>query len=196
MSNRLQLLLAADFNDLSEPLQEEVYYEFYDLVYGQIMYVLRDHTAVEDIIQESFIKVITNKPTFENENKLKAWLRVVSKNTTMNYLRKNKKYRNQVDVDRVFISEEELVVSSTNVEHQVESKMMEESIVFYLEQLKPEYRQLIEFRWKHGLTYKEIADLLDTREDIVKQRLFRARESVKKMLYREWGVMDEQRKIR
>lgn len=195
MSNRLQLLLAADFNDLSEPLQEEVYYEFYDLVYGQIMYVLRDHTAVEDIIQESFIKVITNKPTFENENKLKAWLRVVSKNTTMNYLRKNKKYRNQVDVDRVFISEEELVVSSTNVEHQVESKMMEESIVFYLEQLKPEYRQLIEFRWKHGLTYKEIADLLDTREDIVKQRLFRARESVKKMLYREWGVMDEQRKI-
>lgn len=195
MSNRLQLLLAADFNDLSEPLQEEVYYEFYDLVYGQIMYVLRDHTAVEDIIQESFIKVITNKPNFENENKLKAWLRVVSKNTTMNYLRKNKKYRNQVDVDRVFISEEELVVSSTNVEHQVESKMMEESIVFYLEQLKPEYRQLIEFRWKHGLTYKEIAELLDTREDIVKQRLFRARESVKKMLYREWGVMDEQRKI-
>ncbi|WP_422656729.1 RNA polymerase sigma factor [Paenibacillus sp. EC2-1] len=195
MSNRLQLLLAADFNDLSEPLQEEVYYEFYDLVYGQIMYVLRDHTAVEDIIQESFIKVITNKPTFENENKLKAWLRVVSKNTTMNYLRKNKKYRNQVDVDGVFISEEELVVSSTNIEHQVESKMMEESIVFYLEQLKPEYRQLIEFRWKQGLTYKEIAELLDTREDIVKQRLFRARESVKKMLYREWGVMDEQRKI-
>ena len=195
MSNRLQLLLAADFNEISEPLQEEVYYEFYDLVYGQIMYVLRDHAAVEDIIQESFIKVITNKPVFDNENKLKAWLRVVSKNTTMNYLRKNKKYRNQIDVDRVFISEEEMVPSSTNVEHQVESKMMEESIANYLDQLKPEYRLLIEYRWKHGLTYKEIAELLDTREDIVKQRLFRARESVKKMLYREWGVMDEQRKI-
>lgn len=195
MSNRLQLLLAADFNEISEPLQEEVYYEFYDLVYGQIMYVLRDHAAVEDIIQESFIKVITNKPVFDNEGKLKAWLRVVSKNTTMNYLRKNKKYRNQIDVDRVFISEEEMVPSSTNVEHQVESKMMEESIANYLDQLKPEYRLLIEYRWKHGLTYKEIAELLGTREDIVKQRLFRARESVKKMLYREWGVMDEQRKI-
>lgn len=195
MSNRLQLLLTADFKNISEPLQEEVYYEFYDLVYGQIMYVVRDHAAVEDIIQEAFIKVVTNKPVFDNENKLKAWLRVVSKNTTMNYLRKNKKYRNQVDVDRVFISEEELVASSTNVEHQVESKMMEESIKGYLEQLKPEYRLLIEYRWKHGLTYKEIADLLDTREDIVKQRLFRARESVKKMLYREWGVLDERRKI-
>ncbi|WP_106767690.1 RNA polymerase sigma factor [Paenibacillus faecalis] len=195
MSNRLQLLLTADFNSISEPLQEEVYYEFYDLVYGQIMYVVRDHAAAEDIIQESFIKVISKKPVFENENKLKAWLRVVSKNTTMNYLRKNKKYRNQVDVDRVFIGEEELVATSTNVEHQVESKMMEESIKGYMEQLKPEYRLLIEYRWKHGLSYKEIAKLLDTREDIVKQRLFRARESVKKMLYREWGVLDEKRKI-
>ncbi|MFC7680266.1 RNA polymerase sigma factor [Paenibacillus sp. GCM10028914] len=195
MSNRLQLLLAADFSEISEPLQEEVYYEFYDLVYGQIMYVLRDHAAVEDIIQESFIKVITNKPLFDNENKLKAWLRVVSKNTTMNYLRKNKKYRNQMDVDRVFISEEQMDASSTNVEHQVESKMMEESIIHYLDQLKPEYRVLIEYRWKHGLSYREIADLLDTREEIVKQRLFRARESVKKMLYKEWGVLDEQRKI-
>ncbi|KKO55272.1 RNA polymerase subunit sigma-24 [Paenibacillus sp. DMB20] len=194
-SNRLQLLLAAEYNEISEPLQEEVYYEFYDLVYGQIMYVVREHAAVEDIIQEAFIKVITNKPVFDNESKLKAWLRVVTKNTTMNYLRKNKKYRNQIDVDRVFICEEELVASSTNVEHQVESKMMEESIIHYLEQLKPEYRVLIEYRWKHGLSYREIAELLDTREEIVKQRLFRARESVKKMLYREWGVMDEQRKI-
>ena len=194
--NRLQLLLATEFNHISESIQEEIYYEFYDLVYGQIMYIVRDHAAVEDIIQESFIKVITSKPTFDSENKLKAWLRVVSKNTTMNFLRKNKKYRNHLDVDGVFISEEEFTPHAANVEQQVESKMMEESIESYLEQLKPEYRLLIELRWKQELSYKEIADLLDTREEVVKQRLFRAREAVKKMLYREWGVSHEQRKIR
>lgn len=196
VSNRLQLLLAADFADLSEPIQEEIYYEFYDLVYGQILYVVRDHAAVEDIIQESFIKVITSKPNFEMESKMRGWLRVVAKNSTMNYLRKNKKYRNQVDVDSVFINEEDVAVSSANVEHQVESNMLEESIEQYLDKLKPEYRLLIEYRWKHSLTYREIAELLNTREEIVKQRLFRARESVKKMLYREWGELDEQRKIR
>nr|WP_285857402.1 sigma-70 family RNA polymerase sigma factor [Paenibacillus lautus] len=181
---------------MSEPIQEEIYYEFYDLVYGQILYVVRDHAAVEDIIQESFIKVITSKPKFETESKMRGWLRVVAKNSTMNYLRKNKKYRNQVDVDSVFINEEDVVVSSTNVEHQVESNLLEESIGQYLDQLKPEYKLLIEYRWKHSLTYREIAELLNTREEIVKQRLFRARESVKKMLYREWGELDEQRKIR
>nr|WP_246246218.1 sigma-70 family RNA polymerase sigma factor [Paenibacillus lemnae] len=187
--------MAADFENINESLQEEIYYEFYDLVYGQIMYIMRDHAAAEDIIQDAFLKVITSKPEFDSEGKLKAWLRVVTKNSTMNFLRKNKKYRNQVDVDRVFISEEELVPSSTNVEHQVESKLMEESITGYLAEMRPEYRLLIEYRWKHGLSYKEIADLLDTKEEIVKQRLYRARESVKKKLQREWGVLDEQRKI-
>ncbi|MEK3735287.1 MULTISPECIES: RNA polymerase sigma factor [unclassified Paenibacillus] len=195
MSNRLQLLLAAEFADLSEALQEQIYYEFYDLVYGQILYIVRDHAAAEDIIQESFLKVITSKPEFENESKMRGWLRVVAKNSTMNYLRKNKKYRNQIDVERVFINEEQMVVSSINVEQQVESNMLEESIEQYLHQLKPEYRILIEYRWKHGLSYREIGELLGIREDIVKQRLFRARESVKKMLYREWGELDEQRKI-
>ncbi|MUG65805.1 sigma-70 family RNA polymerase sigma factor [Paenibacillus campinasensis] len=195
MSNRLQLLLAAEFADLSEALQEQIYYEFYDLVYGQILYIVRDHAAAEDIIQESFLKVITSKPEFENESKMRGWLRVVAKNSTMNYLRKNKKYRNQIDVERVFINEEQMVVSSINVEQQVESNMLEESIEHYLHQLKPEYRILIEYRWKHGLSYREIGELLGIREDIVKQRLFRARESVKKMLYREWGELDEQRKI-
>lgn len=195
MSNRLQLLLAADFADISEPLQEQIYYEFYDLVYGQIHYVVRDHAAAEDIIQESFIKVITSKPEFENESKMRGWLRVVAKNSTMNYLRKNKKYRNQMDVERVFINEEQMVVSSINVEQQVESNILEESILKCLDQLKPEYRILIEYRWKQGLSYREIGDLLGIREEVVKQRLFRARESVKKMLYREWGELDEQRKI-
>ncbi|MBO2942953.1 sigma-70 family RNA polymerase sigma factor [Paenibacillus sp. F411] len=195
MSNRLQLLLAAEFENINEALQEEIYYEFYDLVYGQIMYIVRDHAAVEDIIQESFIKVITHKPEFENEGKLKAWLRVVVKNSTMNFLRKNKNSRNQLDVDRVYISEEAVLPTSNNVEHQVESKLMEESIAAYLEEMKPEYRLLIEYRWKHGLSYKEIADVLNTKEEIVKQRLYRARESVKKKLNREWGVFDEQRKI-
>ena len=74
--------------------------------------------------------------------------------------------------------------------------MMQESIEFYLEQLKPEYRVLIELRWKEGLSYREMAELLDTSEEIVKQRLFRARGSIKKQLHKEWGGTIEQRQVR
>ncbi|WKL02333.1 sigma factor [Paenibacillus amylolyticus] len=90
MANRLQLLLASDFHNLGSALQEEVYYEYYNMVHGLIVYIIKERAAAEDIIQEAFIKIIKNKPIFEDEVKLKAWLKVVTWNTAINYLRKIK----------------------------------------------------------------------------------------------------------
>jgi len=195
MSTMIRLLTTTDFSDISEDLQEEIYYEYYDFAYGMIYYIIKDHAATEDVIQEAFIKVVKNKPVFENEAKLRAWLKVVTKNTTINYLRKNKNYRNQVDVEGVFMYKEDVPQSPMSVENTVETKLIEESIMEYLQQLKPEYRVLIEYRWKQGLSYKEISSMLELSEDVVKQRLFRARENIKKMLFKEWGIKDEKRKI-
>ncbi|MEK3703014.1 MAG: RNA polymerase sigma factor [Paenibacillus sp.] len=196
MANRLQLLLASDFHNLGSALQEEVYYEYYNMVHGLIVYIIKERAAAEDIIQEAFIKIIKNKPIFEDEVKLKAWLKVVTRNTAINYLRKNKNNRNQVDTDSVFIDMETMNQTAASVESMVETQMMEESIEYYLRQLKPEYRVLVELRWKKGLSYREMAELLDTSEDIVKQRLFRARGSIKKKLHKEWGGSIEQRQVR
>lgn len=186
MPERLHHLLAANFHDLSEIIQEQIYYDFYDLVYGIIVYIVKDHSAAEDIIQEAFLKVIRKKPQFENEQKMKSWLKVVTRNTAINYLRKNKNHRNHFDSDSVFINIEPHN-PEPSVEQTVETKMLEEAIISYLDRLKPEYKVLIEYRWKLGLSYREIADELDTEEDVVRQRLYRARESIKKMLYKEWG---------
>ncbi|XOJ01393.1 RNA polymerase sigma factor [Paenibacillus polymyxa] len=196
MANRLQLLLASDFHNLGSALQEEVYYEYYNMVHGLIVYIIKERAAAEDIIQEAFIKIIKNKPIFEDEVKLKAWLKVVTRNTAINYLRKNKNNRNQLDTDSVFIDMETMNQTAASVESMVETQMMEESIEYYLAQLKPEYRVLVELRWKKGLSYREMAELLDTSEDIVKQRLFRARGSIKKKLHKEWGGSIEQRQVR
>ncbi|WP_336758517.1 RNA polymerase sigma factor [Paenibacillus sp. USHLN196] len=196
MANRLQLLLASDFHNLGSVLQEEVYYEYYNMVHGLIVYIIKERAAAEDIIQEAFIKIIKNKPLFEDEVKLKAWLKVVTRNTAINYLRKNKNNRNQLDTDSVFIDMETMNQTAASVESMVETQMMEESIEYYLGQLKPEYRVLVELRWKKGLSYREMAELLDTSEDIVKQRLFRARGSIKKKLHKEWGGSIEQRQVR
>ncbi|MBR2566050.1 MAG: sigma-70 family RNA polymerase sigma factor, partial [Paenibacillus sp.] len=155
MANRLQLLLASDFHQLGSVLQEEVYYEYYNMVYGLIVYIIKERAAAEDIIQEAFIKIIKNKPLFEDEVKLRAWLKVVTRNTAINYLRKNKNNRNQLDTDSVFTDIETRNQTSASVESIVETQMMQESIENYLSQLKPEYRVLIEMRWKEGLSYRE-----------------------------------------
>ncbi|WP_435925562.1 RNA polymerase sigma factor [Paenibacillus sp. DYY-L-2] len=188
MPERLEWLLGTDFHHLSEQIQEDVYYAFYDLVYGTIFYAVKDHQAAEDIIQEAFIKVVTKKPDFENINGMKAWMKTVARNTTINYFRKNKKFRNHLDVECVYMDKEPNGLSNPSVEQIVEIKLMEEDIVRHLSKLKPEYREMMEMRWKQGLSYKEIGEQLGLCENIVKQRLFRIREGIKKMLFREWGA--------
>ncbi|WP_110932763.1 RNA polymerase sigma factor [Paenibacillus bouchesdurhonensis] len=187
MSERLKWLLVADFNDLAENVQEEIYYAFYDLVYGSVYYIVKDHQTTEDIIQEAFMKVVDHKPSFDGEAGMKSWLKVVTRNTAINFLRKSKKYRNHLDTDSVYIEIDPFINPSGSVEQMVETKLMEEAIVDYLQKLKPEYRLLVEYRWKLGLSYREIAERLNVSEDVVRQRLHRTREGIKKMLFKEWG---------
>ncbi|HEY2492499.1 MAG TPA: sigma-70 family RNA polymerase sigma factor [Paenibacillus sp.] len=196
MSNTLQLLVTANFNILSQSIQQKVYNEYYEYVYGSIYYIVKDRSTTEDIIQESFIKIIENKPKFENEVKLRAWLKVVTRNTCMNYLRKNKKHlHNQITLNSDSFCLEEMSVSPISVEHIVETKMMEDSIIRYINTLKPESKAIIEYRWKYGLSYKEMSVLLNTREEIIKQRLFRIRERIKKLLCKDWEIRDITRNI-
>ncbi|MNZ62466.1 ECF RNA polymerase sigma factor SigH [compost metagenome] len=187
MPERLDWLLDADFHNLAESVQEEVYYAFYDLVYGAICYVVKDHQTTEDIIQEAFLKVVEKKPRFEHESAMRAWLKTVARNTMINFLRKNKKYSNQLNTDSVYMNIDPTQYGSTSVEQIVEIKLMEEAIMNHLYTLKPEYKTMVEYRWKLGMSYKEIAEELDLCENIVRQRLFRTREGIKKMLFKEWG---------
>ena len=73
------------------------------------------------------------------------------------------------------------------IEDQVEMKLMADTIGMYLLDLKPEFRCLIEMRWKYDMSYKEIAEELLTNEDSVKYKLHRARNSIKQRFIKEWG---------
>lgn len=195
MAQHLQMLLSHGFDELDEGMQELIYNEYYDLAYGAVYYIVRDHAAAEDVIQEAFLKLISRRPEFENESKFFAWLKVVTRNSAINDLRKNKRHRNHVEAESVLNYIEAKQDHATSTEKTVEVKMMEEAIQEHLQNMKPEYRAIILYRWKYGMSYKEIADSLGTSEDIIRQRLFRARENMRKVLRKDWEGSDERRKI-
>ncbi|SER25091.1 RNA polymerase sigma factor, sigma-70 family [Gracilibacillus ureilyticus] len=91
MKTKLHLLIHKEFSSLNKSQQEEVYRDFYKLVYGTVIKILHDHATTEDIVQEVFIKTIYNSPAIDNEQQLIGWIRVVSKNLTLNILKKQKK---------------------------------------------------------------------------------------------------------
>jgi RNA polymerase sigma-70 factor (ECF subfamily) len=188
MGNKLFLLMNSDFTSLDKSLQEEVYREFFNLVYGVSMYIIQDHSAAEDIVQEAFLKTIYNAPSFETEHQLRAWIKVVTKNLTFNVLRKNKKIRNHDDIESVINND--LNIHNESIEKEVEVKMLEKNITDSLSEINPDYRKLIELKWKSGKSNKDISQDLNLTESAIKQKLHRARKALKKRV-QKWGFQDE-----
>ncbi len=188
MDSKLILLSSASYSALAPHLQKEIYQEFYQFAYSPIIYMVKEHAATEDIIQNSFIKIIGSAPRADNEAQLRSWMKVVVKNMVYNYFRKTKKSRNDIDADSVYMSESvHFSTEAASLEQEVELTLMKETITQCLNELRPEYRALIELRWKKELSYREIAAELETTEERVKYKLFRAREAMKKMFRRRWG---------
>ena len=190
MPRHLILLFATDYHTLSDEQQQEVYKDFYVLMYPMVYFIVKDHGATEDIMQEAFMRSISKSNQLQDWDKMDGWLRKLTRNVTLNFLHKIKRNRDELEKDEL-IWEREIGVTSniyTPLEQEVELKFMEESITHYLADLKPEYRQIFEMRWLHYMSYKEMATELSVSESIIKQRLFRAREAIKHKIDGDWSV--------
>lgn len=190
MPSHLNYLFTSDFYSLPHDLQHKVFDEFYRLVYPMVYYTIKDHGAAEDIIQESFMRAIQKSDQLQELDKLEGWLKTLTRNVMLNFLKKFTRSRDELDFQDVFPNREVACASASSlpVEQEVEVKLMREAMCRYLDELKSEYRQVIEMRWVHHLSYKEIAELLNTSEGTVRQKLFRAREAVKHRFHEEWGT--------
>jgi len=190
MSNSILLLLTGDMKSLDPMLQEQVYGQFYRLVYPKIFYIMKEHSATEDIIHDAFFNIIRKSPHHIEESRLTAWLITVARNTTISYLRKNKKKRDELLSDGVYIENAVPLMSRhvPSTEATVEAKAMKEAIIHYIHQLKPIYRQVIQMRWIEELSYKEMAERLGVTEEKIRQTLFRSRAAVKRKLQDDWEV--------
>ena len=191
MQVNLLLLLGAGFHTLNQSLQEEIYREFYHFLYKPINYMLNDHSSTEDIIQETFMIALAKSPAVENEDHMKAWIKVVARNLTINHIRKRQKSRNDISLDLAWDGGRLPQAGAVSVEQEVEAKTLEEQISRHLLGMKPEHRKLIELKWKQGLSYKEIASEIQDTEVAVKHKLHRARTYLRKKLHLDWGKRDE-----
>jgi RNA polymerase sigma-70 factor (ECF subfamily) len=193
MSKYLKELFTNEFHTLDKGLQEQVYQEYYLLVYPTIYFILRDHASVEDIIQESFLRAVRKAPLLKEKDKYESWIKKLTRNVTLNHLRKYKRNRDELEAEGVFILRESAPAAEKSVplEKEVEFKIMREAIVTYINELNPAYRQIIAMKWIHNLSYKDMANELGVTEGVIRQRLYRAREAIRQKLLEEWGSLHE-----
>jgi len=151
-------------------MQNNSFREKYEL-YGEMLYriaflYLRNRSDSEDALQEVFIKLLYNAPTFQDQQKERAWLIKVLSNICRNMLKKRKKY--------LFCNEE---VLSAKVEEQDFGETL--SCVMAV---APKYRIVIHLHYYMGFSVSEISKILGISGSAVKMRLKRGRDILKKKL--------------
>ena len=144
---------------------------------------IRDPAEVEDITQETFIKAYRALPSFRGDSAFYTWLYRIGVNTAKNFLvsqgRKLPATVNGFGTEEVenFEGADQLREVNTP-ESELMGKQVAQTVNQALEALPEELRTAIVLREIEGLSYEEIADIMNCPIGTVRSRIFRAREAV------------------
>jgi len=175
-------LLRVNFKELDNEIQKTIYRSFYKYVYKDIFLITREHAATEDIIQESFVKVTIKGPRTTHASNLSSWVRQIVRNTALDWLRKYKKNQQEIIIEEVTVTERGMPVAD-----EVVNKLRDEIIHLAIQELKLEHRTLLIMFYLEGKTYKEMCKELHLSEQVVTQRLARARKKLLQHFLRKWN---------
>jgi RNA polymerase sigma-70 factor (ECF subfamily) len=143
---------------------------------------IRDATEVEDVAQEAFIKAYRALPNFRGDSAFYTWLYRIGINTAKNYLvamgRRAPTTTGMDAEEAEELGESELLQDVNTPENQMMSRQVAETVNQTLEKLPDELRTAITLREMEGLSYEEIASIMNCPIGTVRSRIFRAREAI------------------
>jgi RNA polymerase sigma-70 factor, ECF subfamily len=148
--------------------------------------MIRDQAEVEDVVQESFIKAYRALPNFRGDSAFYTWLYRIGINTAKNYLvsmGRRPQVMQEVEIDDVENFEDggEMRTMDTP-ETMLMTKQIAEVVNDTVASLPEELRTAITLREIEGLSYEEIATLMQCPIGTVRSRIFRARETISEKL--------------
>jgi len=158
---------------------------------------IRDPTEVEDVTQEAFIKAYRALPSFRGDSAFYTWLYRIGINTAKNYLvAMGRRAPTTTDIDSEeaegFEDGDQLRDLNTP-ENEMMSRQVAETVNQTLEELPEELRTAITLREIEGLSYEDIANIMNCPIGTVRSRIFRAREAIAERLRPLLGTRKDRR---
>lgn len=164
------------------PLVERYQNRIHAMVYGMV----RDAEEARDITQNAFIKAYQNLTTFRIESSFYTWLYRIAMNLAIDQVRKHKRRRTSSFDEQVANRDDDGGILEVHHEESpakaLQRKQLQQKIFAALDELSEDQREVVLLREVEGLSYKEIADVMDIPEGTVMSRLFYARKKLQALL--------------
>ncbi len=142
--------------------------------------------AAEELAEDTFFRLMIKKPKFSGKSSFKSWLYAIGRNAAIDHVRRNAKLlhtpvedmetylSDESDLERSYIREERKIVV-----HRA------------LQNLSPDYRQILWLTYFEGLSGEETAQVMKKNARQIRNLLYRAKQSLKSELEKE-GFVDEE----
>ncbi len=166
--------LDGDNNGLAEIIRE-----YKD---GLILYLrsfAEDIYQAEEFAEDTFVKLVINRPRFGNKSSFKTWLYAIGRNVALDQARKRSRHR-EVSIDECPEIAEEISLERSYL-------LEEQKIRLHgaMKKLKAEYRQILWLIYFEDFTNREAAVVMKRSTHSVETLVYRARLALKKQLEKE-----------
>ena len=151
-------------------------------VFRLISRVIKNNSEVEDVAQECFIKAFRAIHQFRGDSAFYTWLYLIAVNTAKNYL--FSKGKRPIALSELKKSEDSDsfdmldAVSNENPEGNMAGLQIAEAVNKAVKKLPDELSTAVVLREMDGLSYEEIAEVMNCPIGTVRSRIFRAREAI------------------
>ncbi len=143
----------------------------------------RSREEAIEILNDGFLKIMTNLDKYNPGLSFKGWLRRIMTNSAIDHFRRNEKHYDSVDIS---------YVKNEHLSADVLSDLSYEVILKAVQELPPSYRMVFNLYCLEGYKHAEIAQKLNISEGTSKSNLNIARIKLKKVLSIEFDLNVEQ----
>ena len=152
-------------------------------ILGLVSRYVQDSHEVQDVTQEAFIKAYRALPRFRGDSAFYTWLYRIAINTAKNHLvaRGRRPPGSDVEIeDAEYYEGGAALRDIENPENQLLCKELADVVNAAISELPDDLRAAVTLREFDGLSYEDIADIMDCPVGTVRSRIFRAREAIDK----------------
>jgi RNA polymerase sigma-70 factor (ECF subfamily) len=159
---------------------EELVRRYQRPIAAYVYRMVGDYEAALDLTQEVFIKVYNSLRRYRSEFKFSTWIYKIAHNSAVDHLRRYSN-RTQALTGECEGEQYDLPLESRRLSPEQESEKAERraEIEHVVRGLPTAYRELVLLRHSHDMSYDEIAEVTGLPLGTVKNRLFRARETMR-----------------
>ena len=146
---------------------------------------VRTHADALDVTQEAFLKAYRALPNFRGDSAFYTWLYRIAVNTAKNYLAMQSRRSGEYEQDLAEIEQidtNDALRDKATPERLLLRDEIQATVISAIEELPDDLRMAIMLREVDGMSYEEIAGVMECPIGTVRSRIFRAREAVDKQL--------------